>query len=239
MDTVVFAGISLLLLIPVIYFIPLSFTLKGKIVVIASAFVTAIIGLFGYKIYPLWLIGFFGIVLLFFITYLFGKNLNLFVLSTSNEEEEVNSNNQLHSSPFIKKSHMLTANDKKHGKKNDHNDQEVSMTLNDEYIIPVIDFNKETELTQPSHALEEKVNQNHSVELEKMDDLLEGREENMAEIRPFVTDSSSLSESKEIQELALFNAEVSATEESSMIEKQDKEEDWLESLNWISRPINQ
>ena len=45
-----------------------------------------------------------------------------------------------------------------------------------------------------------------------------------------MTDSSSLSESKETQELALFNAEVAATEESPMLEKQDKEEDWLEEL---------
>ena len=103
MDTVVFACISLIVLIPLIYFFPLSLTIKGKSAVILTAFIVAIAGLYGFKMYPLWLVGLFELLLLFFITYLFGKNLNQFVLSTSGEGEELDDNNYGDSDFSLKK----------------------------------------------------------------------------------------------------------------------------------------
>lgn len=200
MDTIVFAGISLLLLIPVIYFIPLSLTTKGKIVIIASAFLTAIVGLLGNKLYPIWLVGLLGIILLFFVTYFFGKNMNQFIVQTSNEGEEMNSNDPLDSPASSKKSRVIFTKDKKQDK--DNNKSETNITLDDDYIIPVIDFNKETNVTKSSKGLEEAI-QIPSVEVEKTDDLLEGQEENLTEIQPIIPKGSILSDSKEIEKVEL------------------------------------
>ena len=64
MVSFLFAGIALLVLLPILYFLPLGFSLKGKGVIFALSLVISLVGLIATPILQLWQI---GLILLLFV----------------------------------------------------------------------------------------------------------------------------------------------------------------------------
>ena len=85
METIVFAGISLILLIPIVYVLPLSLTFKGKLVIIGGAVAVALAGLVVANIYPLWQALLFLSLLLCLALFFIGKKIDPLMLSTQAE----------------------------------------------------------------------------------------------------------------------------------------------------------
>lgn len=73
MESLLFAGISLLILFPILYFLPLGFTIKGKVFIVVASFVTGLVGLAASVVFPLWQT---ALILMLFVstaTYLINK----------------------------------------------------------------------------------------------------------------------------------------------------------------------
>ncbi|MCC3356555.1 hypothetical protein [Bacillus sp. REN16] len=70
MESLLFAIISLLLILPIIYFIPFGFTKKGKIIILISAFIVFIIGLAARTVMSVWQTGIVLILLAIGVTYI-------------------------------------------------------------------------------------------------------------------------------------------------------------------------
>ncbi|MGE7601028.1 hypothetical protein ACQKL5_00865 [Peribacillus sp. NPDC097675] len=87
METIVFAGISLILLIPIVYVLPLSLTFKGKLVIIGGAVAVALAGLVFANIFPLWQAILFLALLLFLALFLIDKKIEPLMLSTQTEAD--------------------------------------------------------------------------------------------------------------------------------------------------------
>ena len=87
METIIFAGISLILLIPVVYVLPLSLTVKGKLIIIGGAVAISMAGLVMANIYPLWQTLIFLSLLLFLALFLIGRKIEPLMLSTQAEAD--------------------------------------------------------------------------------------------------------------------------------------------------------
>ncbi|MFJ7679120.1 hypothetical protein ACIQXQ_13860 [Peribacillus sp. NPDC097198] len=88
METIVFAGISLVLLIPIVYVLPLSLTFKGKLVIIGGAVAVSLAGLVVANNYPLWQALLLLTLLLFFALFLIGKKIEPLMLSNQEEASD-------------------------------------------------------------------------------------------------------------------------------------------------------
>ncbi|MFJ7828993.1 hypothetical protein ACIQXU_02150 [Peribacillus sp. NPDC097284] len=88
METIVFAGISLVLLIPIVYVLPLSLTFKGKLVIIGGAVAVSLAGLVVANNYPLWQALLLMTLLLFFALFLIGKKIEPLMLSNQEEASD-------------------------------------------------------------------------------------------------------------------------------------------------------
>ncbi|MEH7384761.1 hypothetical protein V7147_04990 [Bacillus sp. JJ1521] len=73
MESLVIAIISLLLVLPVIYFLPLGFTRKGKLLILICAFIVFIIGIAGRTVMSVWQVGLVLILLAIWFSYFIGK----------------------------------------------------------------------------------------------------------------------------------------------------------------------
>ncbi|RFB17683.1 hypothetical protein DZB84_07470 [Bacillus sp. HNG] len=73
MESFVIALISLLLVLPIIYFLPLGFTRKGKLLILFCAFIVFVIGIIGKTVMSVWQIGLVLILLAIGFSYLIGK----------------------------------------------------------------------------------------------------------------------------------------------------------------------
>lgn len=73
LESLVIAFISLLLVLPIIYFLPLGFTRKGKLLILICAFIVFIIGIVGRTVMGVWQIGLVLILLAIGFSYLIGK----------------------------------------------------------------------------------------------------------------------------------------------------------------------
>ncbi|MGM9957108.1 MAG: hypothetical protein ACI35J_14735 [Peribacillus sp.] len=88
METIVFAGISLVLLIPIVYVLPLSLTFKGKLVIIGGAVAVSLAGLVVANNYPLWQALLLLTLLLFLALFLIGKKIEPLMLSNQEEASD-------------------------------------------------------------------------------------------------------------------------------------------------------
>ncbi|MFJ7851009.1 hypothetical protein ACIQZM_19595 [Peribacillus sp. NPDC097206] len=88
METVVFAGISLVLLIPIVYVLPLSLTFKGKLVIIGGAVAVSLAGLVVANNYSLWQALFLLTLLLLLALFLIGKVIEPLMLPNQEEASD-------------------------------------------------------------------------------------------------------------------------------------------------------
>ncbi|NMD70535.1 hypothetical protein HHO41_09545 [Bacillus sp. DNRA2] len=65
MESYILAGVSLLILIPILYFLPLGFTIKGKVFVVLASLLIGMFGLISAAVFPLWQT---GLILLLFVS---------------------------------------------------------------------------------------------------------------------------------------------------------------------------
>jgi hypothetical protein len=54
MESLLFAGIAIVILLPLLYFLPLGFTVKGKLFIAAASTLIGLFGLVAVKLFPLW-----------------------------------------------------------------------------------------------------------------------------------------------------------------------------------------
>ncbi|MEH7379784.1 hypothetical protein V7138_04815 [Bacillus sp. JJ1533] len=73
MESLVIAFISLLIVLPIIYFLPLGFTRKGKLLILICAFIVFIIGIAARTVMSVWQMGFVLILLAIGFSYLISK----------------------------------------------------------------------------------------------------------------------------------------------------------------------
>ncbi|WP_284036114.1 hypothetical protein [Neobacillus sp. 114] len=75
MQSLIWAGLAIPVLILIVSFIPLGFTLRGKFIIILASFVFALAGIAAVSITPLWQTGLIILVLVFFAAYLFDQRM--------------------------------------------------------------------------------------------------------------------------------------------------------------------
>ena len=88
METIVFAGISLVLLIPIVYVLPLSLTFKGKLVIIGGAVAVSLAGLVVANNYSLWQALFLLTLLLLLALFLIGTKIEPLMLPNQEEASD-------------------------------------------------------------------------------------------------------------------------------------------------------
>ncbi|WP_404329433.1 hypothetical protein [Mesobacillus maritimus] len=85
MESLIFASIALLIMIPIMYFLPLGFSFRGKLLIIAASLMISVVGLLATPILSLWQSGLIVVLLIGVSTYL--MNGKIPVLGESIEEE--------------------------------------------------------------------------------------------------------------------------------------------------------
>lgn len=88
METIIFACISLVFLIPIFYFLPLGIDFRGKVILMGAAMIAAMAGLLANFTYNPWLGALLSLILLVVFTYLFEKKTELFALIGKEQEKE-------------------------------------------------------------------------------------------------------------------------------------------------------
>lgn len=88
METIIFACISLVFLIPIFYFLPIGIDFKGKIILMGAAMIAAMAGLVANFTYNPWLGALLSLLLLVIFTYLFEKKTELFALIGKEQGKE-------------------------------------------------------------------------------------------------------------------------------------------------------
>jgi len=78
LETIIFACISLVFLIPIIYFLPLGIAFRGKLIITGAAMIAAVAGLVANFTYTPWLGALLSFLLLVIFTYLFEKKTEIF-----------------------------------------------------------------------------------------------------------------------------------------------------------------
>lgn len=86
MESYILAGVSLLILIPILYFLPLGFTLKGKVFVVFASLLIGMFGLISAAVFPLWQTGLILLLFVSSIAYLMSKR-NLAWMYLQQEED--------------------------------------------------------------------------------------------------------------------------------------------------------
>lgn len=94
LEVIVYAFITILLLIPILYFVPLGFNFKGKLIIAGLSFLLAVIGLYSNKLYPLWQTVIMLLLLAAIITYFIEKKLRV-MTSANVKTEEVEENSYI------------------------------------------------------------------------------------------------------------------------------------------------
>lgn len=89
MQTIIWAFGSMLVLTLILFFLPLGFSIKGKMVVVLASFILALGGLTAVASFSLWQMGFMLIALLFFTAYFMDKHIGalMYIEIPSFEEE--------------------------------------------------------------------------------------------------------------------------------------------------------
>lgn len=87
MGTIIFTVTALIILIPLLYFLPLGFKKQGKLIIIASSLCLALIGLLANTVFELWQTSLLLLLFALAATYLIEKKLSSFVFADTSTEE--------------------------------------------------------------------------------------------------------------------------------------------------------
>lgn len=89
MEELIVSVISLIVLVPIIYFLPLGLTNKGKGLITLVAFLMANLGILAQNTFTLWQTGLILLLLIILTVYIFDKRLNSFIFSKAVEKEPI------------------------------------------------------------------------------------------------------------------------------------------------------
>ena len=89
MESLIFALVSLILLVPILIILPLGLKARGKFTVIAVSFLIAIIGLLANNTFLLWQSGLMVVLLAFLVAYILDKRLGNTIFRTYYTEKKV------------------------------------------------------------------------------------------------------------------------------------------------------
>lgn len=73
MESLLFAVIALVIVFPILYFVPMGFTTKGKISIVLSAFLVGVLGLLAPTVFEVWQTGLILLLVVSALVYLFDK----------------------------------------------------------------------------------------------------------------------------------------------------------------------
>ncbi|KKK33052.1 hypothetical protein WQ57_24190 [Mesobacillus campisalis] len=88
MENVLFAGIAMVILVPVIYFLPLGFSLRGKVYIVTASLLIAAVGLLAASIMPLWQTFLIEVLLIGFTAYFLFKRIESILQAPDDMEQE-------------------------------------------------------------------------------------------------------------------------------------------------------
>ena len=91
MEGLIWAAVSLVLLVPVLFILPLGLKMKGKFILLAASFLIAIVGILAQHTLPLWQAGLIVVLLAFLTAYLLDQRVGktLFVTAKNKREAAV------------------------------------------------------------------------------------------------------------------------------------------------------
>ncbi|WP_251549401.1 hypothetical protein [Neobacillus muris] len=91
MQTLLWAAVSLVILVPIIYYLPLGITARGKWGIIGISFILAVIGLFANAVFPMWKTIIIILLLIGLIVYFMNKRFSnsLYLSANKVEKEEI------------------------------------------------------------------------------------------------------------------------------------------------------
>jgi hypothetical protein len=89
MEELIVSVVSLIVLVPIIYYLPLGFTNKGKLVIVLAAFIFANLGMLARNTFPLWQIGLIILLILILTVYILDKRLSQFIFSSVAKKEVI------------------------------------------------------------------------------------------------------------------------------------------------------
>ncbi|MDQ0156130.1 hypothetical protein [Robertmurraya andreesenii] len=89
MGELIAAAVSLIILVPIIYFLPIGLTNKGKGLIILVAFLFANLGILAKNNFPLWQTGLIIVLLTFLTVYILEKRFHKYLFSTGTNEDEL------------------------------------------------------------------------------------------------------------------------------------------------------
>lgn len=73
MESLLFAGVSMLILLPILYFLPLGFTNKGKVFIVVASLLIGLLGIVSVAVLPLWQTGLILLIFVSALVYLLSK----------------------------------------------------------------------------------------------------------------------------------------------------------------------
>ena len=227
METIIFACISLVFLIPIFYFLPMGIDFKGKVILMGAAMIAAMAGLIANFTYNPWLGGLLSLLLLIIFTYLFEKKTELFALIGNEQGNEDYSYNYSAESTVNDKGIEQAINFSEQG------DQDFEQLLH-ESKEEIVDFDSEPDL---EHIILEKEIKNDPEAKSNPTPVLTSEEfdffQNQMEVEnPDVEDKPSASDSKLVEEWDedLFLEVVESDETEAEIVDEWDEDLFLEVL---------
>lgn len=114
MESLIFAGIALLIMIPIIYFLPLGFSTQGRVVIIGTALSISLIGLLTTSLMSIGQALLIVILLIVSVGYFLTKKIDMFLLPINGEELEIvtDSEDSLNSNTFTDSFSHIALSDK-------------------------------------------------------------------------------------------------------------------------------
>ena len=89
MEGLIWAAVSLVLLVPVLFILPLGLKRKGKFILLAASFLIAIVGILAQHTLPLWQAGLIVVLLAFLTAYLLDQRVGKTLFVTAKNKREV------------------------------------------------------------------------------------------------------------------------------------------------------
>ncbi|WP_160722001.1 hypothetical protein [Bacillus sp. USDA818B3_A] len=213
MQTMIWAISSMVVLMLISFFIPIGYSLKGKVLVVITSFLLSLVGLLALKILPIWETGLITFALICIATYLMNSRMEPFIIKADKEVYGINAE-------IVVAQHQLSQSST--GIKDD-----ILLELNKEALLPIAtNFNLENDLLADS---------NSSL---KMNDLLEiDRESEIINLDNPIMFPPENYENKEIELDKPEEDYLSEIESLIEIENEFKQEEKLEDVEDL-QPLN-
>lgn len=220
MEELVLSIISLIILIPIIYFLPLGLSNKGKGILIIIALVFANVGLLTNSNFPIWQTGLILLVLCVLAVYVLDKRFKNFLFANSNDntqfEPSLEDETKGKSEAVI--TEQIFANNDAKG---DIGKYSLNETNEGNDISPIS--------TDEQHEIEELPISRHEPELEEIVETLPQETEELSKIDTFQNEGDVEHESDE-ETAFLTGREKAIHEEEDLLSEKDNEQE----LNYMS-----